>query len=131
MRKAFSLAETAVAMAVLGLLLLCVLNLFPSAMLARRKAEQRLTAQSLARSYLEQQMEVSFALLRSGPLAEVDREGVRYRVSLQVSDSPQARPEYLKVLKVVVEWSVQGRSLRVERQLYRHRLAHQVDPPGS
>jgi type II secretory pathway pseudopilin PulG len=127
-KKAFSLAETAVALSILGLLLLFVLNLFPSAMLARRNAEQRLVAQSLARSYLEQQMEVSFGLLHSGQLAELEREGVRYRVNLEVSESPQARPEYLKILKVVVQWSTQGRTLKVERQLYRHRLPHQVSP---
>lgn len=128
MKKAFSLAETAVALAILGLLLLFVLNLFPSAMLARRNAEQRLVAQSLARSYLEQQMEVAFALLHSGSLGEVERDGVRYQISIEVSDSPQARPEYLKILKVTVQWSTQGRTLKVERQLYRHRLPHQVSP---
>ena len=128
MRRAFSLAETAVAMAVLGLTLLLVLNLFPSAMLARRASEQRLQAQSLARSYLEQQLEVSFHLLRSGPLAEVEKEGVSYRIRLEVTDSPQARPEYLKVLRVVVQWNERGRPQELERQLYRHRLPHQVSP---
>lgn len=128
MRRGFSLAETAVALAVLGLILLFVLNLFPSAMVARLSAEQRVTAQSLARSALEQQLEVPFQQLRSGPLPAVERDGVRYDLSLEVSPSPQARPEYLQVLTLTVQWTARGKVSRVQRQLYRYRLPHQVGP---
>lgn len=124
--RGFSLAETAVALAVLGLILIFVLNLFPSAMVARATSEQRLTAQSLARSALEQHLETPFQQLRSGPLPPVERDGVRYDLSLEVSPSPQARPEYLQVLTLTVRWTARGKAQQVQRQLYRHRLPHQV-----
>lgn len=124
MKRGFSLAETAVAMAILGLVLIFVLNLFPRAMLLRRTSEQRLQAQSLARSALEEQLAKPFNRLQSQDLEPVERDGVRYQLSLEVSHSPQASAEFLRRLRLVVRWSFQGRSQQLERVLYRHRLAH-------
>lgn len=124
MKRGFSLAETAVAMAILGLVLIFVLNLFPRAILLRRISEQRLQAQSLARSALEEQLAEPFDRLHSQDLGPRESDGVRYQLSLEVTSSPQASAEFLRRLRLTVRWSFQGRSQHLERVLYRHRLAH-------
>lgn len=128
MKRGFSLAETAVAMAILGLVLIFVLNLFPRAMLLRRTSEQRLQAQSLARSALEEQLALPFDHLHSQELATLEKDGVLYQLSLEVSNPPQASPDFLRRLRLVVRWNFQGRSQQLERILYRHRLAHNRHP---
>ena len=128
MKRGFSLAETAVAMAILGLVLIFVLNLFPRAMLLRRTSEQRLQAQSLARSAVEEQLALPFDQLHSQDLGPQERDGVLYQLSLEVNPTPQASAEFLSRLRLVVRWNFQGRSQQLERVLYRHRLAHNRHP---
>ena len=128
MKRGFSLAETAVSLAVVSLILLFVLNLFPSALVAQKGAEERLQANSLARSLLEQQLDTPFAQLPVGlhrTLDPVEKDGVTYAMRLEVEDSPQADDKFLRVLRLVVRWQARGRQHQIQRQLFVHRLAHQ------
>lgn len=128
-RNAFTLAETAISLALVGLVLLFVLNLFPSALVAQRSAEERTQAAGLARTLLEKQMNVAFAALQVGlrtPIAPVTIDGIDYSAELQVDSTPQADPKYLRVLRVVINWKSRNRNHTLQREIWKHRLPHQV-----
>ncbi len=128
MRKGFTLAEIAVSLGIVSLLLLFVLNLFPSALVAQKGAEERLQAGSLARSLLEQQLDVPFGQLPVGlrrSLPAVNRDGVLYQVQLQVDASQGVDARFLRVLRVMVRWQSRGQQRSLQRELHKHRLAHQ------
>ena len=127
MKRAFSLAETALSLTLIGLLLLFVLNLFPSALVAQKTAEHRLTASSLARSLLEEQMDQAFGQLPVGlerTLPPVSSGGVEYQPRFTVTASPQADPKYLRVLRLEVRWEFRGQTRLVVREVWKHQLPH-------
>lgn len=130
-RAAFTLAETAVSFALLGLLVLFLINLFPSALMAQRVTEQRLQAGSLARSLLEQQLDQPFAELPVGlarDLQSTEMAGIAYHPRLVVTALPDSDPRYLRLLQLTVWWEWRGQRREVVRQLARHRLGHQLKP---
>ena len=128
-RRAFTLAETAVSLALVGLVLLFVLNLFPSALVAQRSADERTRAVGLARTLVEQQLDLSFQVLPVGlrsTLNPVVIDGVTYQPELQVDSSPQADPAYLRVIRVIVRWRTRSQDHVIQRELWKHRLPHQA-----
>ena len=128
MKRGFTLSETALSLALIGLLLIFLLNLFPSAILAQRQNEQRRRATGLSRTFLEQQMDRDFSALPSGLVYQfepVDSLGTRYSSILRVSARPGTSDKFLRILQVEVTWQNRGRKLSVSRELWRYRLAHQ------
>lgn len=131
MRRAFTLAETAVSLGIISLVLIFVLNLFPSALVAQKGAEERLQAGSLARSILEQQLDVPFQQLPVGLRRDLDPvtlEGVLYQIRFEVDQDATANPKFLRVLRVVIRWQTRGQQRKIQRELRKHRLAHQLPP---
>ena len=129
MKRAFLLAETALSFALIGLALVFVLNLFPGARVAQRGAEERLKAGSLARTLLEERMDVPFRNLPVGlnqSLAPLTLDGVSYQPRLEVLSTPQANPGLLRILRVEVRWSTRGVSHSIRRELWRHRLPYRA-----
>ena len=128
MKRGFTLAEMAVSLGIVSLLLIFVLNLFPSALVAQKGAEERLQAGSLARSLLEQQLDTPFGQLPVGlrrQLEPVSREGVLYQIRLEVDAGQGVDARFLRVLRVIVRWQSRGQQRIVQRELHQHRLAHQ------
>ena len=126
-RSGFTLAETAVGMLITGLLLIFILNLFPSALFAQQAAEERIQANSLARSLLEEQVDQSFSALAVGlnrTFDPVTIGGVVHTRRFEVRQSDQASPTYLRVLLVTVDWQSRELTHRLTRTLYKHKLPH-------
>ncbi len=131
MRRGFGLTETVLSFGLIGLLLIFVLNLFPSALAAQRSADERLQAATVARSALEQQLDQPFNQLPLGLRRELDPVtigAIQYKVRLEVDQSPSADPKFLRVLRLVVGWKSKGIEREVKRELYKHRLPHQQNP---
>lgn len=127
MRRGFTLVETAFSLALIGLVLLFVLNLYPSSLFAQHRAEERLTATRIARSLLDEQLVLPFndltvGLKRDLPVKKLD--GIEYRSQLEVDKTSQADEKYLRVVRLTVRWQSHGKEFTVQRQVYKHKLAH-------
>lgn len=131
MRRGFGLTETVLSFALIGLLLVFVLNLFPSALAAQRNADERLQAATVARSALEQQLDLPFNQLPVGlrrDLEPVTIGAIQYKIRLEVDQSPSADPNYLRVVRMMVRWQSRGMEREIQRELCKHRLPHQQNP---
>lgn len=111
--RAMTLVETVVGMTLLLLVFVVGINLIPSAWKAMGSGEQRVYAVTLAQSILEQKRSENFDSLASGYLPDVDNNGNKYRVYLDV-DSSKPR---LKRLSVTLDWQARGRNLQITRRL--------------
>jgi len=65
MRRGFSLIETIFAASILSIVIMVLFNLYPSSLLAVRRAEHRLEATTLAQSILESKRAMPFSQLTS------------------------------------------------------------------
>lgn len=73
MRRGFSLIETIFAASILSIVLMVLFNLYPSSLLAVRRAEHRLEATTLAQSILESKRAMPFSQL-TGLTVDTDYE---------------------------------------------------------
>ena len=124
--RGFSLAETMFALGLLGLVVVLILNIFPSSMATVRSAEQRSHAESVANSKLEEQVEVPFDQLPLGLDKDLGSQNflqVDYHARLQVLKA-DGDPRYLRAVRVNVDWTVRGLRRQVVRELLIHRLSH-------
>lgn len=115
-----TLVETAVGMTLLLLVFVVGLNLLPSAWKAMSAGEQRVQANSLAQSLLEQKSSENFDSITAGPLPDVELNGTKYKVDLAV-DSSVPR---LKRLALTLSWEARGRTLTMTRKLSICKLPH-------
>ena len=115
--------------ALLGLVIVLLLNLFPSSIAAVRLGEQRYRAQTMASSLLEQKMSVPFSQLLVGTrvtLPVQQFEGVDYQSRLEVDKVTGSDPAVLRSVRVSVEWTVRGMTRREVREVLMHRLPSQL-----
>lgn len=116
--QGFSLLETIFSCCVFGFTLMILFNLLPSSMLAVRQAEERLQAENLARSAVEQSRAQAFATLVPGPVYLLDQTlgPVVYHSRLDISALTGADPKHLLVLRATVNWESRGKSTRLIRE---------------
>ena len=129
LRRGFSLVELLMSFALLGLVIVLLLNLFPSSIAAVRLGEQRYRAQTMASSLLEQKMSVPFSQLLVGTrvtLPVQQFEGVDYQSRLEVDKVTGSDPAVLRSVRVSVEWTVRGMTRREVREVLMHRLPSQL-----
>lgn len=124
MRRGVSLLEIIFSLFLLGLIIVMVANLYPSTLGSVRYTGQRLEANNLASSVIDQQMAVPFDQLLPGPpqaLPTVNGKGTVYRPSLEIylPNEPNTRPGLLIGLRVRVEWVDHGISHSVVREVTR------------
>lgn len=127
MKQGFTLVETAVSLALVGLILLFVLNLYPSSLFAQHRAEERLAALRIARSVLDEQMIRPFNQLPVGMTTQVPvrlLDGIEYRCQVQVSGTGQADEKLLRTIRTTVSWRSHGQEFSVQCQQYKHKMAH-------
>lgn len=111
--RGVTLIEAILSLALLSVLVIVVLNLFPTSMRAVRQTEERQTATDLACSWLERQAARPFAELTPGPPVElpaqvIDR--VEYRPTLEIFRVPDSESKFLRGLRVTVRWRDQTTS---------------------
>jgi type II secretory pathway pseudopilin PulG len=128
MRRGFTLVETLLSFTLTAIMLVLILNIFPTSMASVHQAEQRQLAASMAMSVLEQRVQQPFNALQVGLTAESGPQtvdSVEYRTHFTVSKVPDRDENFLRALKVTVTWKYQGRELHLSREIYVHRLASQ------
>ncbi len=93
----------------LGLVVVLIFNLYPTSVASVRYSGQRLQANALAESLLQQQLAIPFSQLVPGPpraLPAVDGQGTRFQPTLEIfpADRPATKPGLLLGLRVRVTW---------------------------
>lgn len=119
-RRGLSALESVVAFALLALVIVMLCTLYPMTGISIESSRQRLEAQSLADSTLEQLRGQSFAALGLGQreLPAVTRHGLEYRRQVEVFSLSGRDSEYLRGLEVRVSWSWRGRPQQLSRELW-------------
>ncbi len=119
-RRGLSALESVVAIAVLALVIVMLCTLYPMTGISIESSRQRLEAQSLAESTLDQLRGQSFAALGLGQreLTAVTRHGLEYRRQMEVFVVPGRDPEFLRGLEVRVSWNWRGRPQQLSRELW-------------
>lgn len=108
MRRGFSLAESILALGLLGTLLVLAVVLLPSCVTLYRNASQQAQAESVG--------ETAFEELRGRPYGSlggtVDLSHDDYRVQAVVGEEPGCQAAEAKRVLVTVVWSYRGREYR-------------------
>lgn len=123
-RRAFALGETLLAFTIISLVLILLLNLFPSSLATVRRSEIRFQALTLADNTLEQQVARPFADLI---VATSTQQAVGdFQVQTQVLTIAGEDSAWLKNVRVTVRWRDRDQPRQLIRELRVHRLAHQL-----
>jgi len=119
-RRGLSLVETIVSFLLLTLLLLGVLNLFPGALWANRRAELTLQAHNVADQVLEEARSQGFEQLQLGqrPVQTFQVNRTSYQAQLEVAAVAGKNPQFLRTLRVRVSWTVGGRQQELRREVW-------------
>jgi type II secretory pathway pseudopilin PulG len=123
-RRGISLIEVMVSLAIVFLLCIFVLNLFPSSLIAIRHGESRLDAQRVAEATLEQARALSFDLWTTGTVQSKPPQlcnGLAFTPVLTIAAVSGYPSTSLKSYRVVVSWTERNvkRSLSQEAWVWR------------
>lgn len=116
--RGLSLLETVVATFLFTLVVVLVMNLFPSSLFSLQQAELKQRAERLAQSRLNEQRARKFSSLvlnSSTPLTAEDWEGHKLKPVLEVL--PHAGTD-LKILRVTVTWEERNQIRKVSREVW-------------
>ncbi|MBS2039744.1 type II secretion system protein [bacterium] len=115
-----SLVETIFAFFIMTLVILAVINLFPSSLMANRRSELSLQANALADRVLEEARAGGFSQLTAGvrPPVTVQVDSVAYTQVFQVGQVPGQDFNSLRSLKVRITWSVAGHPQELVREVW-------------
>lgn len=111
MRRGLSLLETVVATFLFLLVVMLVVNLFPSSLFSLQQAELKQRAERLAQSRLNEVRVKKFSSLTPTALAPEDE----FTSRLDVLPYPGSN---LKILRVTVEWTERNEKRHVEREVW-------------
>ena len=105
-------------LALLGLIVVLVLNIFPSALFATSKATEQIEAESLAQSYLEEARALPFSSLSSGPARTLSPADSKYTVTREFYDPPATHADKTRGIRVTVRWTSQGTPREIKREVW-------------
>lgn len=123
MRRGYTLVENLMAFTLIALVMILLLNLFPSSMATVKRSEQRYEALTLAGNLLEQQAALPFSKLVPGSAVESKVGDFKIRTEVRTIDGED--PSWLKSVRVTVSWTYQEQTREVVRELRVHRLGYQ------
>ena len=119
-KRAFTLIETMVAMAILSVLMLALLGLAATSRHTSRQAENRLAADTIAQNLLEEARHRGFSALEptTVELLEVDSEwGLPGATARQVVEKVPGYGGHLIEVEITVTWPERGRERTSTRSL--------------
>lgn len=103
-------------------------ELYPSSLMAVRRAEHRLKAVHIAQSILEEKRFAAFSTLSAPPddMSDVrGDDGMIYRkTDYQCFDVPGSNPDYLKGIRVTVMWKERDQQYSITQEIYVYRVQH-------
>lgn len=122
--RGLSLAELIVSIFVLGLLIVALANLYPTSILAVRRAEHQTGADTVAQRILEQKA-ARFEQLQPGqsetPAPEPGTT-TTYHPSVEVLTVDGADSQYLRAVRVRVWWEYRGQRREVVHETWVPRI---------
>jgi prepilin-type N-terminal cleavage/methylation domain-containing protein len=120
LKRGLTLIEVIVSLLILSLVLILVLNLFPSSMAAARQGEQIVCADTIASSILDECAGKPYSQLVVGVtyLEERKFDNVVYRPRIEVLEFVGYDPDNLKGLRATVEWDVRGQTRESVHELW-------------
>jgi type II secretory pathway pseudopilin PulG len=118
--RGVSLVELVVTLFVIGIMLILLLNLFPTSMATVKQGERYLQAETLAQSILEQQRARPYKELEVGIylLDPVRYEGSDLTPTLEVFVIDDVPPEDLLGLRVTVTWQVRKIKRQIQQEVW-------------
>ncbi len=117
----FSLGEFALVSCLVCMLLISLVNLFPSSLIAVNSSQQRQQAYNLAQNALAMVQARSFTSLHQGPLDLPELEvPPGYELSITVTPVDPYSFDHLKRVSVRVDWQVRQRNLNLAEDLLVH-----------
>lgn len=119
-RSGMSLVETILAFFLMTMVILAVINLFPSSLMANRRSELSLQANSLADQVLEKARAGGFSKLVRGKAAPVTVkiDSVSYTQVFEVGEVPDQDFDSLRSLKVRITWMAAGHPEELVREVW-------------
>lgn len=123
--RGVTLAESVLAIFLLALTVVLVLNLYTRSMATLRVSAQKIQADALAQSILEDYMAVRFADLKVAPplaLAKVPGKGTEFEPVVEILDMTTPTgvdTTMIKRIKVTVRWKDRGMERVLVRELAR------------
>lgn len=128
--RGFTLVETIFSALVISLVILAIMNLYPSAMVAIKRSEGRIQANLVAQSVLERMRTVKFEDLSPGyvppagpPFDPVSLDGVTYTPTVEVYDpDPAVGHDFTMAIRARVGWEVRGQQYEVVQETWVHAL---------
>lgn len=128
MKHGFSLLETILATFILSLITMAVFNIFPSSVMAVKRGEMELEADSIAQQILEERRAIPFEDLTLGDstMLDVVVAGTIFKSRVKVSNvpapatepNPPTNVDFLKSVRVTVEWVHSGKSHQMVREAW-------------
>ena len=116
-RRGFSLMEAIVALALLGLIVVLVLNIFPSTLYASQKASEQIEAENLAQSYLEEARLKPFSTLHLGAPLPLTPADAKFRVTQEFYQPVGTDEEQTRGIRIIVHWSNKGTERELKREV--------------
>ena len=124
-QRGITATETIFSLFIVTILVVLVMNLFPATMLGIRRTEQRLQAEEIAQSTLDQYMIESFSDLTLGDtnLPAVKLKNFEYAVVVNVSEDTAQPSDRLRLIKATVSWTHRGKEESLSREIWRADVA--------
>lgn len=110
--------EAIVALALLGLVVVLVLNIFPSALFATQKASEQIEAEGLAQSYLEEARALPFSSMDPGTTTTLTPAGAKYEVTREFFDAMGTDSEQTRGIRITVHWANKGVPRELKREVW-------------
>lgn len=117
LQKAFSLMEVVVSLALMGLVIILVLNIFPSSLFATQSASNQIEAQMLAQSTLEEVRSAPFSGLSAG-VTTLSPPDSKYQVTREIFEPAGTDSEQTLGVRIRVRWNVKGRPKELTREVW-------------
>lgn len=119
MKRGFGLVDAIFATAVLFLIGLFVLNLFPGSLLAIAMTRDRLQANNLCQGEMATARHTGFSDLSFGTTERtVVADGTKFRIKREVYPIDGRDDSLIRGVKVSVEWTIRGKTREAQLETY-------------
>ena len=119
MKRGFGLVDAIFATAVLLLIGLFVLNLFPGSLLAISMTRDRLQANNLCQSEMSDARHTGFSGLTFGTVERtVQADGTNFLIAREIYPVPGRDESLIRGVRVTVTWTVRGKTRETRLETY-------------
>ena len=115
--RGFSLMEIVVSLALLGLIVGLVINIFPGSIVASHAGSEQMAAENLAQSFIEETRAAGFSSLTVGtePMSSPDP---KYQLQREIFVPSGADADRTLGLRITVRWESKKRQRELTREVW-------------